>query len=838
MLNSNNTNIATMIQISHTPPSLPSKDKSLGLITGDEVRTILGYYEYEGIKRFNLYISALLSRLESNGVLTRDRILDKEAVLECFVDLAKSTISFYYQVYKIYILCNMLFNRLDIQRSFIEKEVYKNTKPLIKVFLFNWYKRNKPNYLPDIENIEWKLKFFYCSLALFYSEDNITDGIIIEELTSHLYPHNDNIFTNTLGNRIEILRTFLSLSGQMFREKGYLKPRKEMLRFLYYKIGGKDITESKDEGIRRYCFEIMKQYEDTEFYDVIVAFIDEKISKRQLLNTLKSYATVWARLSELAIENGCMNLKEVDAIVRDEYIFRYIDEQSVVTNFKYILQVYKYYNKRFATGGFESYVDPFLFSATHIPKKPSDVKHTGYMKEAQNVLVAAIGSEMEMTRKSYEELISSNNIQTFFLSRLCWIKALTGCRVTELREMDLDEVKTTIKHKNPYLYIRTEKDNENRKFTLFRGNRLEKDKYELDCVHIDILQELIVMAKKLYNDILLSEEDSKLLFPSPLGSIFSPTTINNYLARIQDKHSLVCGSPYDIIPKEVYEGNPALKDRVEKRKPLFTLHSIRHMHIEKLLLYGMTNRFHMAKVIGHRNIYSQEDYKNAADGIIEVAKLMQEHEHFGAKNKLMSHEGIIVDKEIDQKELQIAKNVEKHVNILEKAEGISYNEAAGYIDVNTDCNTKIACSDTGIGCLGCDDFKSGKETHEAILNVSAVLVTEFKVIDFEISRLNDKKFRKKSELILFEKLLRTILDRFENIENAKNRTFLDQENFNWDVEKTDKFFLRIAKRTRKNNLDKEVIVYIKKIVKEKKLHETIISRLYLITNKLNKKVFV
>jgi phage gp16-like protein len=81
----------------------------------------------------------------------------------------------------------------------------------------------------------------------------------------------------------------------------------------------------------------------------------------------------------------------------------------------------------------------------------------------------------------------------------------------------------------------------------------------------------------------------------------------------------------------------------------------------------------------------------------------------------------------------------------------------------------------------------------------------------------------------------TILDRFEGLKNAKERTLMGLDNFNWSEDEADKFLTRLTKRLRKVNMEKQVIKYIKQNTEQ--FHFDINSRLPLILNVKNEKVF-
>ncbi|MGG0720248.1 tyrosine-type recombinase/integrase [Robertmurraya massiliosenegalensis] len=798
-------------------------DNKLDIFTLDEylrIRNIFGYSNNDYVKMFRV--------LKENGMFSKNQLssITLKFMKKFSPHLQAELLS--------YITINMLFARLPMNREIIETYVYKTPSPQRKSALYYVYKKAKPKYFPelnDVQDEQNRLKYLYTSLVLFYKPNELSDEVVINELVKHC--GKGGIFAALKGNRVERIRQFVTISAYDFIQNGILLQRDNLLEYLFNRTMGKE-TLNEEDKIWKHFHERMDKHSNTEFFLALELQVNEYFSKKNSkAATIETKIRCWADFTDFAINNECVCLKDVTPVLRDIYIGAYLYEKSLINDFGHIRTIIRNYNENIYGSDIDKYFDDTIFSQIHIPKKPRDATHIAYMESAHGALVSSVYSEIYKTKVELEKALWSNEIQKrFFLSRIIWLTFLTGARISEISELELDKVKSTLKHKKPYFIIKTKKKNSDRVFELYRGKN-----NEYDMVHFDILNETIKISERMYENVKEPSSKTRWLFPNQFLKHFSHSQLSNYLDGVQKKNAIICGSHYDIMQRDLYNSYQDMERKVEEPTPLFSLHEIRHMHIDKLVLYGMTNSIEIAKTIGHQNEESQETYKKAAFGVMDVAKLMEENDHYGAKNKLVSPSSFIIDDSINRKQMLLNNDIEIYLDELKINEHITNEQAIDYIDINTNCETKVSCGENGLGCLGCNDFVSGRASHEAVLNFAVILENQLKVIDFEIQRLNDKNLRKKQQFNSFQMLLMTILDRFEGIEKAKSRTLLAQENFNWSNEEAVKFLSKLVKRVRKVDFDKEVIKMIKNEMNKGKLHDGIVSRIHLIVSRTNKKVF-
>lgn len=797
---------------------------------------LLSFDEYRKLREMfgakeNYYVKKLFKNLKEQSLLSKNELYLmaksnlRDLAIECRFERSE---------FKTYVVFNMLFGRIPIIREFIFINLYRSPSVIRKSAMYFFYEQNRPHYFPKLEEFydpKERLLYFFISLVLFYSPEELNDEAVVEELENHL---GKKIFKHLSGNRMDRLKQFINIAGPTFISNGILTQRENLLEYLYRRISGQEILSEKEKIWKSFHIK-MEKHKNTEFYSTLKFQLKEYLLKGSAAFTTLDYKIrVWAHFTEFVVEQGCENLRDITPLHRDLYIDEYLYEISIQDYFNHIKLTIRNYNQEKFGDRIDQYINESIFSSKHIPKKPKDSKHITYMESAYAALVSSIASEIHSTRKEFSEL-TEGGLRNFFLSRLIWLIFLTGARVTEVRKMELNNVKSTLLYKEPYIIIKTLKDNEDRIFELYRGEDID-GRYQNDIVHIEILNEVIEKAEKLYSSMSLPIVE-KPLFPNRFLSYFKYDVIRNYFRDIQLKNAIICGSHYDIMQRDFYNSYPEMKRKMEVPSALFGLHEIRHMHIDKLVLYGMSNQIEISKNIGHKNKVSQEVYKKAAFGVMEVAKLMGKNEHYGAANKLVPSVAFIVDDEkMEREEILLTEDIEKYLNEIE-LKGVSNEEAINNIDENTLCNTTISCGETGFGCLGCNDFISGKATHDAIINTSVLLEHQIKTIDFEITRLNDKQMLKKQYFINFQMLLMTILERFEGIEFAKQRTFMAQENFNWSLEQSETFIKRLMKRCRQVEVEKEVIKYIISKRDSGDLNEEVVSRLHFLTSRNNKKVF-
>ncbi|RAS83083.1 site-specific integrase [Priestia endophytica] len=741
-----------------------------------------------------------------------------------------------------YIFLNMVFGGLPLDRDFIEYWVYKKRNR--RQMLFRLYEIYKPTFFPSGKlEMHYRLKLFLASLWLFYDMRDINDKVILSELTSNIHPRGMSSYWVLKKPMVEVIREFIILIAPAFLEKGLLLNRDNLMGFICNHLDERKNNRSDEELLWEKFEKEMKFFSGTKFHSVLNKFIKEKVSKKNLnLSTLNKYITYWAKLTYIAINEGFKDIYLVNTTVRDMYIWEYGDEISLKEDMNCFRSIFKFYNEITFNDEYEKYFDISIFSSKQLAKKPVDTKHVYFMEEAEDALIASIANEIFSTRKPFEEL-DLRQRQIFFMSRIIWLKFLTGARISELLVLELDMVKNSIKHDYPYIYIVTSKDNVDRKFEFERGKTKPNGKHEYDCVHIDIINETVIAAQEVYKGIKINQSETRFLFSTEVLTPFSYDSIKYYFRTVQQRNAIICGSHYDIMNRDLYESMSDMKVKLQNERVLFNLHDIRHIYINKLILHGMTNTYSIRDEVGHVSVLSQETYKKIPNGMMQVAKLMETQGHYGAENQLMSSLSFQVEKSTNRKDIVLAPKLDAYLNELDNIASdiyngitIPYDQAKYFIDTNTTCETKLSCGETGFGCLGCKDFVSGQATHEALLNVGAILIHQFKTIDYEISRLNDKRLRQRKHVLKFQRLLMSLLDRFEGVHLAKEHTLINSNNFAWDEERAEKYLTSIAKKVRKTNFDKEVTKYIKKLMEEKQLSGKITSRLHLLTSKTNRKV--
>lgn len=812
------------------PQSIIPIEEDLGLLTLEEMKQLR---QIGGVKSEESFLS-VFNKIENAKIIADTLFLTKEDIEKAVFSVLKGRDT--KKETNTYVVFNMLFKRLPIERKFIEEQVYKHygMKMRIKVFrqYYEWY---KPEFFPNLVLIKEKpLEALLLSLVILYSPSQLNDDIIVNELIYHF--KEKSIYAEVAIKAA--VREFLTKVAPTLIEEKILQERFNLFDFLYKKVLGK-VSLNEEQRLMKTLDEKMGKYKNTGFYQTLELFLEDRISKNIVdMRSLHASIIAWSLLTEIALKEGCLTISGINLGIRDTFVIDYIDHRCVKTDFKLIRQVLKFYNSRIIKGNKPDYFNVSMFSGKETPRKSSDIKHVSYMELAYDVLVSAIASEIYRTKERTINIKNPSDLYSFFAPRVIWLTFLTGCRISEIRDLRLEEVKLSLLAKVPYIHIRTSKDNDDRVFKLYRGNASADGTYQYDTIHLNILQDTIRVAEKVYKDIPIGRNSAKFLFPNSLLNKINRKVIANRFGKIQKENGLVCGSQYDIKSRDVYESYPDMRSKLENQSPLFGFHDLRHIKIEKLVTHGMTNIYEIRHAIGHKSIKSQESYKKAVKGVMEVARLMEERGHYGATNELVSPYMPKVPTNPNKKEFLLIKDVTTYLEneeFLQEAANNNYESAYDYIDTNTNCETKISCGETGFGCLGCNDFVSGKITDEAILNVSSILIHQNKVIDYEIARLNDRGLQKKRETNNFQRLLNSLLDRFEGIQKTKEHTLMSPKNFNLSEQEADKFLLRIFKASRKNDINKDVIKYIKK--ERGTLHSDIESRLSLLTNKLNKVIF-
>ncbi|MEH6979866.1 hypothetical protein, partial [Bacillus pseudomycoides] len=208
------------------------------------------------------------------------------------------------------------------------------------------------------------------------------------------------------------------------------------------------------------------------------------------------------------------------------------------------------------------------------------------METGIKALISSVGSEIIQSRLNrFSKMKESEKIH-FIHVRLIWLIMLTGARVGEICNLKLDDVKRSLDYKEPYILIKTLKGNNDRAFELYRGEKIGENRYEFDLIHFEIIKESIEAAENMYHGL---EMKDRFLFPNRKNGKTDTTSVYIRLIEIQLKNGIVCGSHYDVLNRELYEGMPYLQGNLEKRKALFVTHDLRHAKINWLLLHGGLN---------------------------------------------------------------------------------------------------------------------------------------------------------------------------------------------------------------------------------------------------------
>ncbi|MGG5802439.1 tyrosine-type recombinase/integrase [Bacillus mycoides] len=802
---------------------LPKRKRCAGLLTIEEYKILrkhFGFVSSSFVPNINLCFELWVKDGLINPLIITSA--ESETIISSYSKRKK-------KVFLDYILLNMVFDRIDINREFIEKYIY--TEGFIGLGRFEalcyLYDVLKPSELPNINYIkENKNKWFIISIVSFYKWDALDEETIVVQLLYYYRLHSNR--ARNLGKRFN---EFTQLFYPVFKEYNLMSEKDNVIEYLSKRWANKPIDIVED--VRFFFNNKMGSYTNTEFYDVCTKFIEECLFKKIYdPKRIKVIITHWSQLTGICVEHNITKISEINVQHRD--FFALVNISQSHGKFQSIRDILKFYNDVLFEG-YDNQKIISLFSSSKLPRKPTNVNHTGIMETGIKALISSVGSEIIQSRLNrFSKLKESEKIH-FIHVRLIWLVMLTGARVGEICNLKLDDIKRSFDYKEPYILIKTLKGNNDRAFELHRGEKIGEDRYEFDLIHFEIIKESIEAADNMYHGL---EVKDRFLFPNRKNGKTGVASVYSRLIEIQLKNGIVCGSHYDVLNRELYEGMPYLQGKWEKRKALFTTHDLRHAKINWLLLHGGLNKYEIQDYIGHKNINSQDEYQKSTAMMFKVAKMMEEHNHYGAKNELVTPNYQVIDKEVNRKEYVLLKDIDEYLSEFEKRhDRIEIRDAEAYIDKNTACEVIISCSATGISCLGCNDFRAGQYSEEKIDNISRILVEQIKAIDYQINNINRFKrsmISKRGKVILKNALL-SLVSRFESIEVAKGITLISNKTgFGMEEARADKFTYHLMLKYRQSDLDKEIIKHIKGLKKNGKFEDI---NLLLYRSKINRVVF-
>ncbi|MFB5281820.1 hypothetical protein [Peribacillus sp. Hz7] len=736
-----------------------------------------------------------------------------------------------------YVLLNMAFAQISIDKEFIEENVFlKYSKVMGRLeVLYSIYEKRKPNGLPKIIDIKhMKNKWFAISLVLFHSTpDELSEDNIINDLFYFYRLHTKQ--ARDLKDRI---KEFVILFYQFLVEQKVIKEKENIVEYLYNLWVGKPLTKIDD--LWQHFNNKFESYQGNEFYNVIRLFLNESIEKELFpINRLKVIISDWASLTNCCFQQGVKKIDNIKDEHRDEFIRENIDRIKMNQTFNSIRCVLKYYNDVIHDDGYDAQEIIYKFSDQHLPKLPNNINHVGIMETGLKALISSVGSEIIQSRNKRFEDMNKHEIVHFFHVRLIWIVMITGSRVTEVASLLLNEVKNATQYTEPYIKLITLKGNNDREVSLFRGEQINGEIYELDIIHLDIIKETIAASEKMYDSLQI---EKKYLFPNLNLSKYSSKSIYFKLEAIQKKNGIICGSHYDILSRALYESVPFLKDKLLKGKVLFTTHDLRHGNINWLLLHGGLTRHEIQDDIGHTNVISQEEYLKTSGLMFKVAKMMEVNDHYSAKNELVSPDYVHIEDNVKRPELLLIQDVADYLDQFENNSlEIDVNEAEEYIDQNTNCHVEFSCSAAGMSCLACEDFQTGNYSEEKMNNISVILVRHIQTIDAQIDKINKNKksllSKTKSGESLLINAITSLIKRFVIIDKAMEVSFLSKEQgFGMKEEDAKKIINHFMRYNRKMDLDAGIIKNIKLLKSTNKLGKDIELAAYRTKN--NRKVFI
>lgn len=708
-----------------------------------------------------------------------------------------------------YLLINMYAGRMPFNKTIINDAIFSFTGVTSRFnILIEFYNNRKPSYLPSLLELTHRdHKQFLINLVIF-NEINTEEKLLAE------------LFNVYRGNTVQIkqlnakITEFASLIYPCLVNGGIMAPKGDIINYLYNKYHNVE-TLTEEQKLWNYLTkQFNEEHKHSEFYTVCKLFVEDCLN-----HSLYQYATIrptiyhWFQLTDICIKEGIKKIDEITSYHRVLYI-KTFEGTSLINDFMDIRKVIEFYNITF-----NKTVDLNLFSYKHANTFISDVKHVTLMESGFNALVGILASHIMKTRHKPFRLMHMGEKHLFFTCRLIWVVILTGARKTEITELKLNIVMNSMDFKSPYLIIFTRKGSKDREYKIERGKYIQDGEYEYDFITYDIFTELIEAAKEVYGKIAV---ENQFLFPSIRTFSALDRSITEYFRRIQLENGIICGSSYDILNHDLYASYPVMSEKLNSPTPLFTLHDLRHINVDKLLVQGKLNRFETAKEIGWQNINSQDHYSKTYKTMFQISQQLEENGHYSAENELVSPNYTELHKE-DSVELTNTEDLNEYLDSLENRNiYLPPQEANDFIDSNTQCKPKVKlgfwCGETGISCTGCGNFESGELTVFKLERVGALIEIEYKSIDYLIDNLNNtKNITSKKHIELLHQYVTEIIERFERVNNTKEITLLSTKNFGMAEKDADRFIGIILRNTRNKDIDKKIIDYIKDLRKKDKL---------------------
>lgn len=709
-----------------------------------------------------------------------------------------------------YILVNMLWGRIPFDKEFIKEETIKSGLSSKIKYLELHYKNNRPHYLPQHHEISWKSNtFFAYQLSLFYKKEELTEEIIIHCFFDTVRNANDEKLD-------EKIKDFSLVFYPIFIKHGLMDKKSDIIRYLY-KISSNS-PQTEDEEVWKYFNRHMNNFQETEFYDVCKSFVQECLSKKNLHKFNIQYAIrAWKILSDICLTDTiepCISIRDISGYHRD--CFLDFIEEGINNYIASVRRVLSHYNSHYVKD--KMFVDVDIFKNSL--KKVRENSKIQLMETGMGALCSVIFEEILLTRKNSFNEMTIYQKNHFFIVRILWLTCIYAGRITEIRNLKINDVENSIKYKEPYFIIKTLKDTHDRPIQFERGKKLDynETKHEYDWLHLDILQETINAAKSVYEEI-GSIVETKYLFPgTQLYQPINYKTVYNFHKNLQSQNGIVCGSSYDIRMRDQYIYHPHLKKLLNN--PLFNIHHFRHFTVEILRKYAFLTKEEITRFYGWKSSNTENTYGEYSKAGFKAFKVLEREGHLDASNKLVpSTLKREISNDVNRMDLANIEDLENYLSNVDSGNFLNIDDANKHIDENTDCQTEVACGDTGIRCTGCDHFRTGEETTLKKDAISFIIEDAYKKIEQEIINLNlDKKDllkkSKSSKKLLMDAFI-SILIRFEEIEATKNISLLsNQQGFGWSEATANRFLVPIFKKTRKTDLDKLLINRIKELRKE------------------------
>ncbi|MEY8757770.1 hypothetical protein AB9M93_25310 [Peribacillus frigoritolerans] len=710
---------------------------------------------------------------------------------------------------KEYILVNMLWNRITFDKEFIKGQTMRTGLPARMNYLQFHYKLTKPDFLPSYNEIKWKSNtFFAFELSLFYKKEDLSDEVILNCLM-------DSYSKANYENLEEKFKDFSIIFYPIFVKHSLMKERSNIFEYLYKKRNNNPLND--EEKVWNYFDQKMKALQDTEFHIVGRSFVEECLSKKSLhISSIKQAILAWGTLTDICLLDTiepCTSVKEINGYHRDCLIDIYGD--GIKSCISFIRKVLSHYNSNYVKD--KMYFDIDLFKYADLPSKVVENSKVQLMETGMGALCSAIYEAILFSRKKHFKEMAQRERTFFYTVRILWFTCIYAGRISEILKLKLIDVENSVKYKKPYILINTLKDSHNRPIEIDRGEKLDNfaNKHEYDWLHYDILKETISASKFVFHQ-LDSVVDTKYLFPGiQIHQHISSGTISNFYRNIQIKNGIVAGSSYDIRNRELYLYHPHLKKLLGD--PLFKIHNFRHFTVEILRKYALLTKEEITRFYGWKSSNTENSYGEYSKAGFKVFKVLEREGHIDASNKLVSSTiKREISSDVNRAELADIEDLERHFHDVDSGNFINIDDANKHIDENTDCQTEIACGDTGIRCTGCEHFRTGEETTMKKDAIAFIMEDAYKKIDQEIQNLNlDKKDllkkSKGSKKLLVDAFV-SILIRFEEIEATKNTSLLSkQQGFGWSEATANRFLMPLFKKIRKTDLDKLLINRIKEL---------------------------